>query len=456
MAVRPGPDPIADVQAERAILGSLFIDPSRIGRIADTLAPADFWTERHAWVYEAMLALYRDGEVIDNVTVTDRLKQAGKLEDVGGQAYLAGLVASSVWTHAAVDYARVVSRLAVLRRLVAAAGRIAQAAHQPDAIPEEVFDQARRLIDGVAPLQLDSSVLAWRDSLGDWLAGQVEREEEAKSANARVRFPWMALQQRVRWLRPGMLAVIAADSGVGKTLFLECCAEAWAKVGHHIAFFHFELSHQVMLDRRMARQSGVSISKIEDGHIDEQIQEATGRMSEWAGGINYVHCPGWTMGQVAATARKLAARGMADVVIVDYLQKARLLGDSGMNSAQERGQQVEVLKVVAEQLGMPILLAAQFNRSSWGPSRKSRHMIRGTGEADEKANVVILLDREVLDGPQRDSSGSVVAQAGEMSRVVKITVDKNTLGSTGDDELVLNPVRFLMLDKSRVRGERDD
>jgi replicative DNA helicase len=267
-----------------------------------------------------------------------------------------------------------------------------------------------------------------------------------------VRLPWKKLRQRVRRLRPGSLTVVGADSGVGKTMFMECCAEAWAKQGLRVAFYHFELSHQVMLDRRMVRQSRVTMSELENGVADVRVQEAHKRMRQWPGKITYVHCPGWTMGRVSSVARQLISRDLVDVIIVDYLQKARLVFHDGLTTAQVRGQQVETLKVLSEELKIPVLLATQLNRSAREQSRKSRHSIRDTGEADEKANVVILLDREVLQTDLPNERGNVCAKAGEMSPIVKVRTDKNTLGSTGDDRLVMNVERFLILDESSSTG----
>jgi replicative DNA helicase len=416
---------LCNADAEKSVLGSILIDPAAMHRAGDLVGVEDFWLEQHRWIFGAMQKAHATGLAVDNVSVAAMLEEQGK------------------------------------RRLMDATAKIARAAHNPDAELDAVFDQARRLIDSIAPLRLGEAVLGWRESLEIWLGGQGEREQEAKAerkgdAAGRVRFPWKALQRRVRWLRPGMMAVIGAESGVGKTMFLECCAEAWAKEGRQVAFFHFELSHQVMLDRRAVRQSGLSMAELEDGECDDpRLHAALDRLSKWPGGVTYAHCPGWTMTRVASTARQLAAKGQADVVLVDYLQKARLVSRGGLTPAQVRGQQVETLKVLAEELAIPVLLATQLNRAAWGQARKTRHTIRDTGEADEKANVVILLDREILAEDAKSETGRVVARAGELSPVVKVRTDKNTLGNTGDDTLIMNPARFRILDQA-PRGDSED
>jgi replicative DNA helicase len=444
------PASITDINAERALLGGLLVDPHGLHGIADTLAPDDFFVERHNWIYAAMLELRQEYETADIVGLSAKLVESGHGEkETGGPAYLTGLIAESPPTCNVSHLSAIVSRLAVLRRVISAAGEIAREAYKPDAVPELVFDRARSLLEAVVPSALDKGTLVWRASLEDWLGGQSLRGQEAADHGTRMAFPWRAISSRVPWLRPGMMVAVAADSGIGKTAFLECCAEHWAKQGRKVAFFHFELSYQVMLDRRMARQAGVPVCELEDGLLDERTSDALERLASWHGGITYAHCPGWSMQRVAATARKLAAQGLADVVMVDYLQKARLEHGDGLTPAQMRGQQVEALKVLAEQLAVPVLLASQLNRSAFGQARKSRHSIRDTGELDEKANVVILLDRQVLEDDLYDESimpAKMIAEAGQLSPVMRVFIDKNTLGETGDGKLRFDGSRFRLLD----------
>jgi replicative DNA helicase len=439
---------IADTEAEASLLAAVFYEPRALERVSEAVEPADFWDSGHQAVYAAMVSLYNEHQPVNVVTVIDQLKQDRQLDSLGGGAYVTSLVRPDVWAADVDGFCKIVSRLGVLRRTIDAASQIARLAYQDEAVPDEVLNKARSLIDSVSRTGLDDSVLSWTDSLGEWMAGQVRREDEQERKP--MRFPWDALSRRVPWLRPGMLVVVGADSGVGKTAFLENCAEYWSQVGYRTSFFHFELSHQVMLDRRMARWSGVPITRIEEGILDQKVNDAIQRLSEWRGGIEYIHCPGWTMSKVAGTARKLAARGLADAVIVDYLQKARLNFGDGLTPAQVRGQQVEVLKVLAEQLAIPVLLASQVNRTAFLMRQVSRHALRDSGEIEEKANVVVLLQRDVLEDDLYSTSGLppvLIAEAGSMSPQTKVVVDKNTMGQTGVGQLLFTGPRFSFEDK---------
>jgi replicative DNA helicase len=446
-------------EAEQSTLGALLIDPGAIPRVTGALQPGDFWLERHNWVYEALLALRRAGSPVDFVTLCDELERQELLEKLGGAAYVTKLLTTTPTSMHVEHYASIVSRLATSRKLVQVATRIAQLAYDQSNEIDGVFAQARSLIDSVAPLDLGRAILTWEDSLDWYLESQEERIREVKAEKAgevagRVRFPWRALRRRVRFIRPGIMVLVGSDSGIGKTTFLECCAERWAQGGHRVVFFHFELSHQIMQDRKMCRQAGIPMADLEEGTLDERMTRASAAMYAWPGGIDYVHCPGWPMSRVVGTARRLAAKGRCHVVIVDYLQKALLPPKTqGLTPAQVRGQQVEALKTLGEQLGIPTVLATQLNRSAQQYGRKTRYSIRDTGEADEKANIVLLLDRDVLDTGMEveyafdeNTMASVTARQGEMSLAMKVRTDKNTLGATGDDELLIDPSRFWIMD----------
>lgn len=445
--------PLQDQSAERAVIGAILINASALLDVGVVLSPLDFHDEAHQWIYQAMTDLQTEQASLDYLTIADKLHQTGRLAAIGGSAYLTELISETPTSMHAARYAQIVYRLATLRRLMGASAQIAKLAYTSgNEKIDQVFTRARGLLDAATPMQSDDAVLLWLDSLDGFYNGQLERCSEldaieAGTAPARVSFPWKAVSRFIRYLRPGMLATIAAESSVGKTVAMECCAEFWARQGLRVVFFHLELSHRFMLDRRMARHSGERLEVIESGQVTDAMKNADLAMREWSGAIHYVHCPGWSASQVVQKARQLRGRGQCDVMIVDYLQKLRLGYRSGQNKADALGNAIEGTKNGLEQMGIPGLIGSQFNRQARGQGRKTGGLIRGSGEVEEKSNVVLTLDREILDNDMHGPAGNVIAKVGERSPVVKVRVDKNTAGPTGDCELVMNGARFMMLDK---------
>jgi replicative DNA helicase len=446
-------DELHDLNAEQTALGSVLIDTSALVDVSTVLRPADFYDDRHRWIYEAMLSLQTEQTSLDPMTIAHRLDTEGHLVEVGGSAYLSELIGSTPTAMHAMDHARIVNRLGTLRKLMAFSANVATLAYNAKSEHlDGVFSQVRQMLDAATPIASDAVLLTWANSLDAFFSGQFERVEELEqiekgTAPARVTFPWVAVQRFVKWLRAGMLAVIAAESSVGKTTAMECCAEYWARQGLHVVFFHLELSHRFMLDRRMVRQSGVPLEVVETGEVTGKMRDADVRMRAWPGAIHYVHCPGWSAYQIVQKARQLRARGMCDVLVVDYLQKLRLGYRNGQNKADAVGNAVEGIKNGLEQMGIPGVIGSQFNRQAKHQQRKTAALIRSSGEVEEKANVVITLDREILDADLFNSAGMPIAAGGDRSPVTKVRIDKNTAGPTGDCELVMNGARFMMLDK---------
>lgn len=421
------------------------MSPDAAMQVTDLLDPADFYLDRNGLIYAAVLELTQRREVADFVTVSAELDRRRQLADIGGPAYLTQLITAVPTSMHALHYARLVQRASLLRRLIQAAGEITQLAYSEEHSLDDVLRLALKRLESAVPAGLaEDALLAWKDSFMRWMEWQ-ERRVDARG-RPKVDLPWRSLSW-VRPLRPGMLAVVAALPGMGKTIFAECCADHWARNGFKVAFFHYELSHQIMLDRRMCRWvTGLAepMLLIEAGELSEAMHNAADVAYVWPGAIHYIHCDGWSVPRAAAQARRMISNNEADVVIVDYLQKAPYREVvKGINPAQMRGQDVEVLKSLAEREQIPVLLLSQMSREATHERRKTGHTIRDTGEALDKANLVITLHRDILDEP-RDGY-----QVGDMSPIVRVRVDKQTLGRTGEGELVVNPRKFLMGDVVR-------
>lgn len=389
---RPDPPLPHDADAEAAVLGSLLIDPDALVRVRPMLDPADFFLSWHKRAYEAMLALHAIGTPVDMVTLGAALAGEVPGSDLTG---LLTVVPTSI--HAE-HYAAAVRRLRVQRDLILAAARLTSAAYAANGDLPDLLAEARAAVTEAERLMLNGGDgLDLRRSL-DWYLDLLEERDKMKD-KPKLAFPWGDLADLMPYLAPGELVGVLAEPGAGKTAFLENCAEDWARNGWRVAFFHLELSTQMMLDRRMQRQSGVPIKRLQlGGHLDDAdyplIVDAISRMERWSGNIRYIPCPGWPMGRVVGTAQKLHEAEGLDVVVVDYLNKVRVVRrDGDMNAAQLRGQDIEDLKTAAEVHGWVALLAAQFDKSSKRARYRTLADARDTGELQDKANVGIIIDR---------------------------------------------------------------
>lgn len=442
-----------DSDAERAVLGSLLIDPDAMLKAREAgLAASDFMGPAHATIYAAMLELADRWQPVDPVTLSALLESrqnghGSQLEAIGGAAYLTDLMASTPTSIHAGHYAGVVRALAQRRRVIALGADIARMAHEHEGTTEELYRAVTGAVMGAVDVAGGRSHLYGDDdALAGYLVTQADRADRLK------RNPWALAQTGIGDLdailgnlEPGTVLAVAARPGVGKTILMEQIAEHNARHGKRVAFYHLELSHQFMLDRRMAKASGVPLDKLRRGYVGPEVQRAIDGMRGWQSQLVYVHCPGWSAERIAVDMTRLAARGECDLVIVDYLQKLSLPDRKGWNAAMLYGLMAETLKTTAEQLGVPVVLGTQVSRD-WkqtGDKRPTSADIRNSGEIEEKVNQIVVLHRP----------DTRPTQASPTSETIEAHVEKNTSGPLGACELVHLLGRFTFAGKAAEDGQ---
>ncbi len=219
-----------DVEAEEALLGSLLVDPEAVLRIAPMLDPDDFYVRRNGWIYQAILALHDRREPVDVLTLSGELEARGRLEEAGGQAYIARLLEAVPTALHAEAYARRVREAAVRRQILRFASAAARLAFDRGTSIGEILDR----IEAEA-LRLRGEV-AFEDRLRP-LAG-VLREvydalEEAAHRDAVPGVPtgFADLDALLGGFHPGDLVLVGARTGQGKSALLLSFAAATVRAG---------------------------------------------------------------------------------------------------------------------------------------------------------------------------------------------------------------------------------
>jgi replicative DNA helicase len=313
---------------------------------------------------------------------------------------------------------------------------------------DDPFDMHKWLSAQVARLAGstdEDAILKWEESFTFYDELMAKRQQMAMIPKDQQRifdWPWASWNRAMDPLEPGLLTVIAAGDGMGKSIYAENLAEYWARRGFSVAFIHFELNRSVMMDRRASRQTGISRRQLKAADLTpddwKRLAESNNELKGWRGKISYVHTPGWTMERTVQALRSMIAASLCDLVIVDYLEKAapsqRQLKMFGGNHNQREADNVEQLKNFGESTETPLVMLAQVSKEGKkkGADEIGRTDIRGAGEKTEKANVVILLNRDkVEDG---------------YSNTVGVVIDKNTLGAPTSFEQMMKPERFSVMD----------
>lgn len=284
----------------------------------------------------------------------------------------------------------------------------------------------------------DDALMTWEQSfdLTKQILEKYKQRALIPEAERKVlSWPWESWNKMIDPLEDGMLGVISAPDGQGKTIYAESIAEFWAMHKNRVVFVHFELSRVLMMLRRIARHTGIIPRMVKSGQLaadqENRILDMIPILSSWDGFITYVHTPGWSMERTTAEMSKLHAEGLCDVVVVDYLEKAaassRQLKMFGPNSFAREADNVEQLKIFSESTGIPVLMVAQMSKEGKDDkiTKMDRNSMRGAGEKSEKANLVVVIKRERID------SG--------YSNEVNLMIDKNTMGPTGSLKQLMQP-----------------
>lgn len=322
--------------------------------------------------------------------------------------------------------------------------RRCMAEDEPDDLRRWITETLARLGGGDT-----NAVMSWPMSfdLTDSIVAEYEKIASMPEKDRKVlSWPWQSWRNIIDPLEGGMLGVVTAPDGQGKTIYAECINDYWASTRNKTVFVHYELSRKLMMLRRLARYTGITVREIKEGRLTAQQKEAIAqarvKLSKWEGGVSYLLSPGWTMERTISELTRLHSEGLCDVVVLDYLEKVaaspRQLKMFGPNTYQREADNVEQLKNFAESTGIPVLMVAQMSKA--GKSEKfekvDRTDMRGAGEKSDKANLVVILKRE------READG--------YSNNVNVLIDKNTMGSTGTCVQVMEPEFFRVGDVKTI------
>ena len=392
--------PPHDIDAEEAVVASLLVDPEAIYRVAPVVKPEDFFREKNAWAYEACLALWDRNEAINQVTVAHELARRGRLEEVGGAAYLSRLVTELPTPIGVEHYASIVRRDAVYRRLISAAAQITQIAYQGGPDLDAVLGRAEamvlslrsgeRLKDFVHIRQVLERY--WEESLG------AEARGEPVALTTNIRTGFAELDTVLGGLKRSDLIVLAARPSLGKTsLALNIARNAAVGQGARVAIFSLEMAAEQLAQRLLASESGVDSTRLRLGEHNEReersVMHALGVLS---GTEVYVDdTPVLTMTEIRGKALRLQREKGLNLVIVDYLQ---LIHGAGRNDSrvQEVSYITRALKELAREMDAPVIAVSQLSRA---PELRTPHIpqlsdLRESGSIEQDADVVVFIYRE--------------------------------------------------------------
>lgn len=379
---------------ERALLGACLLDPSGLDRVAAWLEAGAFYRVAHQLVYAALLRLRDSGRAIDLVTVAEELRRHGELEDVGGPAYLAGLVDGMPRTNAVETYARELLALASRRRAIQAATRLAECAADESKPLDQIVDETQEVLAGLR-LAGESAVVP----MADVVAESIPFIEALIDGTGEPGIPTgiASLDQLTLGLQAGSLIILAARPSMGKSAMAIQIARHVSRTSGQVLLASLEMSRQEIELRLLALESGVSSYRLRRGALTAEERSALIAASERLAQlpIDIADRPPMTVASIRSWARQLAARARLRLVVVDYLQMLSPVGPSRENRVVELGEMTASLKRLARELELPVLALSQLSRAPEQRASKRPQLadLRESGSLEQDADLVLLLYR---------------------------------------------------------------
>jgi len=356
----------ANLEAERAVLGSLLIDPDAILKVANFLRPEDFFRERHGWLFDVMLTLHEHREPLDFVTVVDELERRSQLEEIGGPAYVTDLIGGTPTSINVDFYARIVERTALLRRLIGAAGQIAELAYDESREVDDVIDRAETLIFGVSEARIHRDLVPIRAIMGN-VVDRIDFLTRNRDTLMGVPTGFTLLDRLLGGLQKSDLIILAARPAMGKTsLALNVALNAAKRYLARVAIFSLEMSNEQLAQRLLSTETGIDSHRLRLGQVHEEEWPILLEAANVLAGANIFidDTPGATVNEIRTKCRRLYAEHGLDLVLIDYMQ---LMSGQGNGRGENRQQEISYisrsLKGLARELNVPVIALSQLSRA---------------------------------------------------------------------------------------------
>ncbi len=388
-----------NLEAEESVLGAMMVSEAAIDPVVVEvrLAAEDFYRGRHGTIYAAIHELYDRSQPVDALTVSELLRSQNKLEEVGGRDVVSALASSTPVPGNAGHYAQIVKQNSMLRRLLGAAQRIEQSVHTRESEPQELVEQAEKLLFNVARAEQAGDF----SPIAEILVHETERLEKLASGEAQMTGTpsgFRRLDEITGGFQPGNLIVLAARPAMGKSSLVCNIAEnvAW-KAKQPVAFFSLEMSETELAHRFIASRAKIASDRLRKGQVTKEWNKVLRACNELA------EAPLWiddssdlSLLDLRAKCRRLAsAEGKLGLVIVDYIQLMRA-EDPRQGRVEQVGQMSRGLKILARELEVPVIGISQLSRA---PEQRPDKVpilsdLRESGSIEQDADIVSFIYRD--------------------------------------------------------------
>ncbi len=420
--------PPQNVEAEQSVLGSILLDNNAFLRVLENIAPEDFYKREHQLIFSAMLDLFRRGEPVDLVTISDILTQKGDLDAAGGIEYLMELTETVPSSAHAPHYAKIVREKALLRQLISAANDIIGLCYDGKLEGEEVLDEAERRVFSVSDRKVKEDFISSQELVRESVK-ILEILSQRRKAVTGISTGFDEFDRLTSGFQPSDLIIIAARPSMGKTaLALNIAQNVALKEEKTVALFSLEMSKEQLAFRMLSSLAKVPSHKLRTGILSKEDWKRVIRAADKLSQANiYVDdTPAISVLEVRAKSRRLQSDHGLDLIIIDYLQLMK--GKSKPESRQQEISEISrSLKALAKELNTPVVALSQLSRAVEARQEKRPQLsdLRESGAIEQDGDLIVFIYRPEVYHPTKP----------EHQGYAEIIIGKQRNGPTGTFKL---------------------
>ena len=417
--------------AEKASLGAVLLDQDAIDTVLRFLRAGDFYRTAHKKIFQAIIDLSNQSQPIDLITLAEKLRDKGELEQCGGAAYISTL-SDFVPTSANVEYyAKIVHDCSIRRRLILTAQSMIKDAHDETREGNEIIEESEKAIFEIT----DSNSTAMYKNAGEVVSKTIDAIEKlyhTKEAYTGVPSGFTDLDQMTSGFQKSEFIIIGARPSIGKTaLALTMASNITVEQQISAGFFSLEMSDMALMQRLVSSEARINSSHLRSGMLkNSDFSKLTGAASRiYEAPLFIDDTPNMKLLQIRSTARRMKAQEDVKIIFIDYIGLIEPENKGKTPRHEQIGEISRSLKALARELEIPIVCLSQVGRQAEGEPPKLSDL-RESGSIEQDADVVMFLHRDRMGS---DDEGQ------DAGRKTELIVAKQRNGPVGKVDLVFVP-----------------
>ena len=384
------------IEAEEALLGSVFINPNVMGDVVDIITAEDFYKSNYKLIFSEMINAYNSGKIIDVLLIIEALKKKELMDEVGDEEVIYDLTEVVPTAANAVNYAQIIKDKSVQRQLITIGEKIVRMATRGYEETDAMLDKSESMIFKIAESKQKKEIV----KLSELVQSKVKRLDDGSEAKGKITgisSGFSRYDSITSGFHGSDLIILAARPAMGKTAFVLNVATHVALQGGTVAFFSLEMPREQLMHRIFCAEGQIDATRLARGELDDEEWERLVKVADriMKTKLYFDDTSSTTVLDIRTRARRLKAEHGLDLIAIDYLQLIQAPGRAE-NRTLAVAEMTRSLKVLARELNVPIIVLSQLSRATEGRSDKRPMLsdLRESGSIEQDADIVMFLYRE--------------------------------------------------------------